>query len=249
MKFNYHFEPKTWYRFAFEVNPKENTMSFYVGGDIILENYVLPLTVYAMGPGLYAVSSNENAVVGIDNYTYISRNYDSGSEYVVYPFTGDADSSGALTANDAAVILAKVLNGDFTMAVERDNSDGIDYVYKVDADGDGVLTANDAAMILRRVLDSAYVLPGEEVTIVVESTTETTTETTTESTTEATNQTTTESSTETTTETPTEITTYFIPMDEPTTEFYLDWVRDEDEETGILMTRVLEQAVTKETFL
>ncbi|MCD7778528.1 MAG: hypothetical protein LUH47_08500, partial [Clostridiales bacterium] len=84
----------------------------------------------------------------IDNFSFSKREYITEPVYYeVRPFTGDADSNGALTANDSAVILAKVLNSDFTMAVEKDNSDGIDYVYKVDADGDGVLTANDAAMI------------------------------------------------------------------------------------------------------
>ena len=108
---------------------------------------------------------------------------------------GDADMSGQLTANDAASVLAYVLNPAFA------DSDYYDF-RGCDVDNSGEITAADASMIVHKVLNSEYIFP-------VETTTETTTvltteETTTVSTTETTTEeTTTESTTEATTEVPT----------------------------------------------
>lgn len=66
---------------------------------------------------------------------------------------GDADGSGALSANDAAVILNAVLQG--TDASEED------IINNYDVDFSGIITSNDGANVLYKVLNNAYTLPVE----------------------------------------------------------------------------------------
>lgn len=104
---------------------------------------------------------------------------------------GDADQSGILEANDAAMIMQYVLSP----AVVNFNDE---MKVLVDVDADGVITANDAAMVMQKVLNGSYVLPVENGK--VPETTESTTETTTnESTTNESTTNFTESSTQETT--------------------------------------------------
>lgn len=125
------------------------------------------------------------------------------------PLFGDADHSGSLAADDAAMTLSYTLNPAATGFTEED-------VFYCDVDADGQISANDAAMILAKVLNSMYVFPAEKNTsggstevTTTPAATETTTQTTTEATTETTTQTTTETTTQATTETTTESTTAF----------------------------------------
>lgn len=66
---------------------------------------------------------------------------------------GDADGSGIITANDAAVILNAVRMG--TEASEED------IINNYDVDFSGILTANDASTVLYKVLNNDYALPVE----------------------------------------------------------------------------------------
>lgn len=96
---------------------------------------------------------------------------------------GDVDNSGILTANDAAIVLQKVLNNSYKMPIENIGDNYMDYA---DVDCDGILTSADAAMVLQKVLNSGYKMPVEnKEEASTETTTETVTETATETTTEA----------------------------------------------------------------
>ncbi len=64
---------------------------------------------------------------------------------------GDADLSGALTANDSALILAYVLEPSSVSFSE-------DTVILCDVNGDGMLSATDSAMVLQSVLDGESVV-------------------------------------------------------------------------------------------
>ncbi len=66
---------------------------------------------------------------------------------------GDADSNGALTANDAAIVLAGVIDPDFEIPAA--------FKY-VDVNEDEIITAADAALILAKVLDVSVDFPAEK---------------------------------------------------------------------------------------
>ncbi|MGN1318818.1 MAG: dockerin type I domain-containing protein [Lachnospirales bacterium] len=86
---------------------------------------------------------------------------------------GDANSDGALTADDVSAVIQNVL------------SKG-EYISAADVDGNGVIDSKDAAIILQKVLDKNYTMPVEESTeITTEEPTEVTTEEVTEITTAA----------------------------------------------------------------
>lgn len=75
------------------------------------------------------------------NYPLIGLFFD-----IVY---GDADETGTLTANDAAMIQQYTLTGAPS-----------DYIVSIcDVDGSGYLTAADASHVLQKVLDDSYVFP------------------------------------------------------------------------------------------
>jgi hypothetical protein len=71
---------------------------------------------------------------------------------------GDADNNGLLTANDASVVLQKVLNDDFELPIQTATDNYMNYI---DVDGNKILTANDAASILQKVLNLDYKFPVE----------------------------------------------------------------------------------------
>jgi hypothetical protein len=135
----------------------------------------------------YAVATERSdSGVYIDNLKYVSLDSVYGETEYLY---GDADNNGILTANDAAVVLQKTLDGDYITELENVCDDYLKYL---DVDCSGILTANDAAIILQKTLSGDYLMP-------VETSTQQTTETTTESTTISTTISTTETTTETTT--------------------------------------------------
>jgi hypothetical protein len=131
----------------------------------------------------YAVATERSdSGVYVDNLKYVSLDDGYGETEYLY---GDADNNGILTANDAAVVLQKSLDGSYIPDLENVCDD---YMKYLDVDCDGILTANDASVILQKTLDGSYIMP-------IETTTELTTETTTESTTISTTETTTETTT------------------------------------------------------
>ena len=66
---------------------------------------------------------------------------------------GDADNSGLLTSNDAALVLKKAIEPDFITELDKITSNSLKYM---DMDGDGSLSANDAALVLSKVLDPTF---------------------------------------------------------------------------------------------
>ncbi len=71
---------------------------------------------------------------------------------------GDSDNDGHLTANDASLILKKVLDGSKTMPIEKATKE---YMKYIDVDGNRILTARDAALVLQKALDSNFKFPIE----------------------------------------------------------------------------------------
>ena len=71
---------------------------------------------------------------------------------------GDADGNGKVEANDAALVLQKVLTG-AKVALEDVATNAFELL---DADNDGQLTAKDAAYILQKALDSTFTMPNEK---------------------------------------------------------------------------------------
>jgi Ca2+-binding EF-hand superfamily protein len=62
---------------------------------------------------------------------------------------GDVDGSGVITAADAAMLLAKVLEGN---DIDSNDMNISDYFDVCDVNKDGILTASDAAEILNKTL-------------------------------------------------------------------------------------------------
>ena len=71
---------------------------------------------------------------------------------------GDADGNGKVEANDAALVLQKVLTG-AKVALEDVATNAFELL---DSDKDGQLTAKDAAYILQKALDSTFTMPNEK---------------------------------------------------------------------------------------
>lgn len=71
---------------------------------------------------------------------------------------GDADMSGRLTSNDAALIEYKVNNKDYMLPIEYKTADYMEYL---DVNSDSQLSAADASYVYQKVLDSELVLPVE----------------------------------------------------------------------------------------
>ena len=74
------------------------------------------------------------------------------------PVKGDADGNGTVEADDAALVLQKVLTG-AKVAIEDVATNAFELL---DADKDGQLTAKDAAYILQKALDSTFTMPNEK---------------------------------------------------------------------------------------
>jgi hypothetical protein len=74
----------------------------------------------------------------------------------VPPIYGDADVDGVISANDAALVLQRVLDADTLTPVEVKYASGQHYI---DVDASGSITANDAACILAKVLNDEFELP------------------------------------------------------------------------------------------
>ncbi len=72
---------------------------------------------------------------------------------------GDADCNGSLTANDAALVLKKILNANYKLPIEDKTNDYIKYM---DVDGDSNISATDCAHILQKVLMGTYLFPCEK---------------------------------------------------------------------------------------
>ncbi len=71
---------------------------------------------------------------------------------------GDIDGKRGVTANDAALVLQKVLNSSFPLPIQEKTNEWMKYA---DVSGDKKLTATDAAIILQKALDSNFTMPVE----------------------------------------------------------------------------------------
>lgn len=73
---------------------------------------------------------------------------------------GDVDMNGVWTANDAALVLQKVLDGSYILPCQVVYPNH--FMYIADASANGVLTAEDSSLILQKVLDGSFTVPMEE---------------------------------------------------------------------------------------
>lgn len=73
---------------------------------------------------------------------------------------GDADNDGAITSNDASIILQKVLNKNFEIPLQNANNY---YMQYINVDEDGTLSAADATQVLQKSLKDFTKLPVEEI--------------------------------------------------------------------------------------
>ena len=71
---------------------------------------------------------------------------------------GDADNDRILTANDAAVVLQKVMTWEYEIPLQNATESYMDYI---NVDGDASLTASDAANILYKAQNRSFVFPIE----------------------------------------------------------------------------------------
>lgn len=119
---------------------KENIDSDYVN-----INWVTDRTSSVYNKNLEDVLFNtENAVLTVEQYNEETT--------LLY---GDADVNNSITANDASLILAKVLDKNKSMPIEKKTTE---YMKYVDVDGNGILTAKDASMVLQKALDDNFKL-------------------------------------------------------------------------------------------
>jgi len=72
---------------------------------------------------------------------------------------GDADADGKITSSDAAIILQKVLLGEYEMPIEKKTDDYLKYV---DVDCDKMITSSDAANVLQKTLISTFSFNAEK---------------------------------------------------------------------------------------
>ncbi|MBQ8942755.1 MAG: hypothetical protein IJ062_13090 [Firmicutes bacterium] len=72
---------------------------------------------------------------------------------------GDVTADGLLAADDAAMLLQKVLTEDTVMPIEKETDDWLKYA---DVSGEGQLEAADATLILQRVLSDNMKFPVEQ---------------------------------------------------------------------------------------
>ncbi len=130
---------------VFEV--KEGNEVKYVGYSIG-DGEVSELTADSQGrytiPGS-AIVGDVNIVVEFEDISYL---------------IGDASNDGLITANDAAIVLQKVLNNAFTTACEEAYPNH--YMRILDVTADSILTADDASAILQKALNNAFEFPVEK---------------------------------------------------------------------------------------
>lgn len=89
-----------------------------------------------------------------NNIPYI-KIYPQGKVFIY----GDASDNGSLEADDAAIVLCKVLDYDYKPQLQRDTEDWFELL---NVDCDGSLTSADAATILHKVLDGSFVMECEK---------------------------------------------------------------------------------------
>jgi hypothetical protein len=93
-------------------------------------------------------------------YNYSDTDITSNATVVKAEFTyGDLGCNNMLAADDAAMLLQKVLDNSYKTPIESLTKD---YMRYADINGDGILAANDAAQVLQKVLDGAYKFPVEQ---------------------------------------------------------------------------------------
>ncbi len=82
--------------------------------------------------------------------SYVAPGYDRH-------ISGDVNCDNYVTAEDAALLMQKVLRSEFVLSIEEKYP----AVFRLftDVDGDGIFTSSDVAHILQKSLDSGYKMP------------------------------------------------------------------------------------------
>ena len=91
-------------------------------------------------------------ILGKGNVTAVFSLPETAEKFVY----GDVNGDGILAADDAAMVLQKVLVNTYKLPLEDKTKDYMNYV---DVDRDGYITASDAAYILQKVLISSFAFP------------------------------------------------------------------------------------------
>lgn len=99
-------------------------------------------------------SSTESTTV-----TETDSSTESTSQTEYEPLYGDADANGIISANDAAMILNKVLDNTFIADLEKKLDNAFEYL---DVNSDNTLTAGDAAAVLSKALNNLYIFEAEK---------------------------------------------------------------------------------------
>ena len=118
-------------------------MGWYKGDEFLSYSYV------------YNFTAKEDVSIKA-MFNKVEEDVDPTPEPTVY-ISGDADNSGKLEANDAALVLQKVLTGE-RVELENVSTNAFELL---DTDKDGKLTARDSAYILQKVLDSTFIMPND----------------------------------------------------------------------------------------
>ena len=112
-----------------------------------LTGIVVPDSVTSMGTNIFTNCSQLKAKCYAGSYaeTYFINNKIKYS-YIVF---GDVDGDGALTYNDAKLILHYAADKNFKLPAAAD----------MDSDGDGEITVMDPIHIMRYLEDQRYIMP------------------------------------------------------------------------------------------
>ena len=95
------------------------------------------------------------AILGKGNVTAVFSLSEDEKNFIF----GDADCNGILAADDAAMVLQKVLVDTYKLPIENRTNDYLKYI---DVDRDSSISAADCACILQKVLIETYLFPCEK---------------------------------------------------------------------------------------
>lgn len=113
---------------------------------VYINNDEMQLGIWSIG-GNIAINSRKGG-----NAVQYARENGNTLKYIAD--MGDADASGSITANDAALVLAKAINSGL-------DTDVCDFEKVYDVNGDNVITAADCSYIIERTLDLDRIFPAE----------------------------------------------------------------------------------------
>lgn len=116
------------------------------------------VAIFTLTPGTYKLTGAGNGNTTLSYFKFTSTGSSSDPDPVVNDYYGDADNNGSIDATDAAYILAKARNFDYTLKIETEISN-INVLTYFDLDGNGSIDATDAAFALQKARNADFVFP------------------------------------------------------------------------------------------